>query len=294
MLAWPEWEAARAAGEIPPGVALVHLDAHEDMGIPDLEAPLPRDPDAARRLAEADFSVDEVVVPALLNGTVSELVWVTPPWLNEEPLDIDRQIGSVDGKRTEAVVGTSLSKSAFPDLRRFRTRVVGLADLADPGVPYVLDVDLDFFACENPHAGHLDEEIGEDEYDRLRDSGTVRFSGRAAEDGRFTDSVVLARPPGPFAWPVRIDAVKEVATGQVRYLRGFMCMGLYRDAFPVHRPEPGGIETAVRILGERLRTFSNPPALVTIARSVTSGFAPREPAAEAERRLLDLMADLNR
>ena len=32
-LAWPVWEEARARGDLRPGAVLLHLDAHEDLGV---------------------------------------------------------------------------------------------------------------------------------------------------------------------------------------------------------------------------------------------------------------------
>jgi hypothetical protein len=287
--AWPAWEEARARGEIPPGATLLHLDAHEDLGIPDLTAPLPADPAGARRLADTELTPEDPVVPALLNGTLSDYRWVPPEWLGEEPGEEERWVASRGGRRRElALFRGRPAPEDFPDARRWTWRVARLDDLtAAPGV--VLDVDLDWFACRNPHAGHTDVGITREEYERALAAGTVRFEGEAEEDGAVTHSIVLARPPGPWEWPVRLDRV-TAADGGVTWVRGFMCMGLYRDAFPVHRPEPGELDRAFARLEEALRRLP-PPALVTVARSVRSGFVPADLAPELERRLLALLAE---
>ena len=95
--AWPAWERARASGLIEAGAVLVHFDAHEDMGEPSSSEAIRADPNLAERLVETELTVEDVVVPALFTGTVSEFHWVTPPWLGLPAGDRTRQVGSVGG-----------------------------------------------------------------------------------------------------------------------------------------------------------------------------------------------------
>jgi len=259
-LAWPVWEEARAAGELRPGAVLLHLDAHEDLGLPTPEAEIVKagDLEAIRRLAERELDVDDVVVPALLTGTVSELVWVVPPWLDEAPRDHLREVGA--------------------DRREFRTRVVPLASLPDLDGDVVLDIDLDFFACENPHAGHGDRAIDEETYARHLAESEVRFEGEARDGDEVTESIVLARPPRDYSCRRRLDRVRNVETGAERFVLGYMCMGLYAERFPVHRPAEAEVRALARQVAEALDASGIRPAVITVARSDTAGFVPADRA----------------
>ena len=230
------WRSARDAGLLAPGTVLVHLDAHEDMGVPDEE--------------DAELTVSNFIVPALGEGIFSEVVWVVPPWLPEMPRTVKRA--------------------------GFRMRIVKLADLPPIEGPVALDVDLDFFACENPHAAHEDVEITEEEFERLLDAGTERMRGVAVEGSRRTESIVLARPPGSFTWPVRLDRVSDAETGEVRCYRGFICMGEYDDEFPVRRPSEAEWRGLVREVAAALGRSGLRPSVITVARSAGSGFVPAD------------------
>lgn len=279
-LAWPVWEEARAQGARP-GALLIHFDAHEDLGEPDLTEPLPTDPAEAIRVAAADLSVAEPIVPALLNATIAEVWWVVPPWLEEEPRDEVRFVGSTGGRRQELRVG-DLSEREFPDRRPWRYRVMRLAEVPTPPLPVILDIDLDFFACKNPHEGHTDTAIDRAEYDRGLAAGRVRLRGESTEGGRRTESTILARPPGPFTWPVRLDRITDLTTGAETFVRGSICMGEYDGAFPTHRPSPDDLTRAIDAVGKTLRRAGVRPYLITISRSATSGFVPPARAAAIE------------
>jgi len=243
------WRSLAAEGTLPVETVLVHLDAHEDMGVPD--------PD------EGELTVSNFIVPALREGILSEVVWVTPPWLGEIPRD-------------ELRAGHDF-------------RIVGLDELADLRGRVALDIDLDFFVTENPHDGHRDAAISKKEYDRLLASRRIRMRGTRVEAGRRTDSAVLARPEGRFTWPVRVDRITDLETGDVRYVRGYVCMGEYAGEFPVHRPSETEWRSLVAKVGEALRRSGLRPVVITVSRSSTSGFVPEEvidPLAEAVGEML--------
>ena len=63
-------------------------------------------------------------------------------------------------------------------------------------------------------------------------------------------------------------------------------MGEYRDAFPVRRPSDEEVDRLIRDLCAALARLPSPPLVVTVARSVTSGFCPADRAPALEAKLL--------
>ncbi|MEN8149290.1 MAG: UPF0489 family protein [Planctomycetota bacterium] len=244
------WRAAVAAGDLTPGGVLVHLDAHEDMGVPDPES--------------GELTVSNFIVPALREGIFSKVIWVAPPFLPQVP-------------RVEERGG-------------FRLHVVPFGMPLDLDGPVALDIDLDFFACENPHEGHEDVEITREEYEALLASRPVRMEGTFRDEGFETHSIVLARREGPYEWPIRIDRTTEVGTENVRYVRGCVCMGEYEGEFPVWRPTDAEWTALVRGVGAWLGEENWRPEVVTVARSAGSGFVPPDLVDRIERHVTEELA----
>ena len=235
------WRIDAKGGRLPAGTTLVHLDAHPDMGVPEA--------------GETELTVSNFIVPAITEGIFREMIWVPPHWLKADDA----------GGLVNRPAGT-------PPYFTF-----WIADV--PGVPgpVALDIDLDYFVCENPHEGHVDRQISKAEYEALLSSRRIRMQGTSDEETGFrTESAVLARKGSRFEWPVRVDRITDLKWGGVTYVRGCVCMGAYAGDFPVYRPSGEAWRRAVRMVGDALKKKAMRPVLITVSRSRSSGFVPKE------------------
>jgi hypothetical protein len=286
---------AREEGLLPESVRLVHVDAHADLGTPDLLAgSIHRGEDESearygQRLETvlAPLAVDDVLVPAALLGLVREVVWVVPDWLDEPILDEKLEVGSVGGRGWRLAVAEHLDEVIHPDRRALRLRVRRIDDLETPDAPWVLGLDLDALACRNPHADHADRDATEEEATRVLESGVLLARGMGGGPSVIRRSTLVLAPGE--AWPRRVDRIQDLATAAVRWVIGWRCLGEARR-LPVHDPAPGEAEAALRRLVARLAD-APPPALVVISRSAESGFVPAGRVAALERAAIDALRE---
>ena len=55
-----------------------------------------------------------------------------------------------------------------------------------------------------------------------------------------------------------------------------MCLGLYAERFPVHRPTDAEVRALAREMAGALDAAGIRPAVITVARSDTAGFVPAD------------------
>lgn len=67
------WDAAYYHGVIPQGSTLVHVDAHDDLSLPDYL------PTTLEELGKHDYNVGDFILPRVNVGIVSNIVWIKPP-----------------------------------------------------------------------------------------------------------------------------------------------------------------------------------------------------------------------
>ena len=194
----PYYVREKWAGTLPVdgGATILHLDSHADMGVP---RPPPEgfDGEQLDRYAE----INDFLVLAAFEGLAEHLIFVEPPWSNqfrccvyEDSATFDFAIG-VDGAnriRVDATAGDArrLGRDRFGHIfwrdgeprvggaatlsrvRHFRVSVVfsELADMpervvamVDASKPFVLDVDLDYFATESIGAVATRRDYGVDD-----------------------------------------------------------------------------------------------------------------------------------
>ena len=279
-------EALLVLARLPEGRRhLVHLDSHADLGVPDaLPAPLARA--GLDCLVADELAVDELVAPAVLLGFVDAMVWVVPAPVAQRERDERYEVGTVGGRGRRMTLGARLDELLFPDRTAFDVRVRRIANVRAPTGPWILDIDLDYFACANPHAEHLDRPIDAADAHALLSAARVLDRGAAKRaDGVLVESTVFEDPDGG-PWPRRLDRVENVWT------YGWRCLGASGAGLPVHSPTDAELDASVEALVRWLRSVGRAPDAVVLARSARSGFVPPERVDEIQSRVLGALREL--
>lgn len=269
------WHYAIQAGLMAPtGNSLLHVDEHADIGAPRLFQSvdeLGADLHAIHRFTFDELSCFEFIVPSLHLGLFDELVWIRQ--------GVERKSDQLVIVRTPQRAGQSfeliaynlingkraLPASAPTDGRQVRYLHQTEVDALHPLDKVVLDIDLDYFSCEDavnqPQRLEVTqaefEAFQTDRYHFLRVNQGSRIKMRE-EDGRFF---------------------------------------LYLKNYPEAAPTP--LRMSEETIVERLDRFAEflqrnqvRPQIIDIARSRFSGYTPGDQWAFIERQLVERLESL--
>jgi hypothetical protein len=265
------WQTAVQEGVLAPGGnTLLHVDEHSDMTLPRLRRPLGsiKGPDDLLQFTYDELDIGNFIWPAVYLGTFNRVVWVRD---SHKPGTTwkSMKICGRNADATEFVTGSSLAGTPYEkaaDIASMEFAPVTTRDSLRTDQPMVLDIDLDYFHCNDyPDYGDRSIEITRESYDQFV-SDRYHFlriapgSDVAAEhrDGKYY--LRFNQYPHPRESGSR-GAVEEKITGRIRGLMSWL-------------EKAGAV-----------------PPLVTICRSIHSGYTPREFAAFIEATLLDALRE---
>jgi hypothetical protein len=229
---------------------LVHVDEHSDMSLPRLRRPLSSAPGLPELL---DFVYEELDIgnfiwPAVYQGLFSRVFWLRH--VHSQALWRAMLICAKTSEQCEFVTGSRFTDPRYanaPDQQSVQYSHITANDTFPQHESWTLDIDLDYFCCNSftDIAGER-VEITRDAYEKIR-----------ADRYHF-----LLIAPGS-----KVSIVEKSS----RYYLVF-------NAFPDSTgPEFDSTTTVPRLnaLITWLRNADCPPKLITLCRSVRSGYTPR-------------------
>jgi hypothetical protein len=200
------------------GNFLLHVDEHADLGTPRLHRALDELGDDLRTIDRFTFdelSCFEFIVPALYQRLFAEWVWIqaNPP-RNSDQLLLVQGIGGKGSrfelKAADFVEGRPPLVPLWWHERASRYRLQTIAEPLEANDPLVLDIDLDYFSCEDAVNLVQKLEVTRDEYEsfsrdryhflRVNQGSRIKMQ---EEGGRFF--LYLRNYPEPMPTPLRVS-----------------------------------------------------------------------------------------
>jgi hypothetical protein len=258
-LAW--WDCRRNSLGVP--YHLIHIDEHADFGMPSLSSALPFGPKVSlAEVAELTYhqlTIGTFIVPAYLAGFFDRLSWVKPRVARTR---VAETIG-FDILDTPPFIKKGISKK--PSALIYQQ--VGWENIDIGQTPWMLDICLDAFACNPfPSSPNLKMEINKRQYEIFQASALnlwhARYGGNFKvweTNGRFFAGI---QEYVPVTNIIDETLIWSRAVGRMNKLKKF------------------------------LSSTCQPPEVVTLSRSVKSGYTPERLANRLETAIVDILIKL--
>lgn len=234
----------------PSGNQLVHVDEHSDMSLPRFRRPLSSVANLKELLAFVyeELDIGNFIWPAVYQGWFSRVFWVRQA--HSQQLWKAMRICATDDRQCEFVTGSRLSETEYANAADMQSVQYSYATTKDPfprHESWTLDIDLDYFCCNSfPDIAsqrieitlRAFEQISKDPYHFLRTSPGAKVSLVQDEGGCYLEFNSFPGHAGP-----SFDS--DTITPRLNQLRDWLMKSEY------------------------------PPKLITICRSVRSGYTPK-------------------
>lgn len=270
------WHKAKYEGYINEPLDLFHIDAHSDMMNSDgihnsIYFPNDSQVDYLEyydNIAKNEFNVGNFIIPAILNGLVKNVYYIFPKWKNHQVKRMKNNISSMFGEGKLFKHCLKINKNtdprlfqALPDFKHYNYSLLPI-DRVPKAKKVILDIDLDYFACSDssPSQMSFELEITKEQFRK--------------KDGFLQDENLKSA-----GLDVKFLEKDERFYARIANKRG-------EDGSKSYLPSRPEIVSEIDRLITTLKVRKIRPAVVTISRSCTSGFCPKNYAEFIETELL--------
>lgn len=263
------WRYAASAGWMAAkGNVLLHIDEHHDLWRPVLTRPL----NSLKNLVDVahftyqDLRIGSFICPAVYEGIFDSMLWMRYGYEKE----VETRLWSVWPKDELELEFVNKAHAPGDNLALPRTATtlrlisVGPRDRVYPDHSFVLDIDLDYFACNKKPDWKLEVEITASAYDE--------FCANPYHILRLPSDKVLARKRNG------------------SYFLVFNDNNTNMNDSASEQTEVASIDERADQFLRYLKELPAVPSFICVCRSVYSGYTPRKHARYVEERIIDAVS----
>jgi hypothetical protein len=261
------WRDAISKGIVPAkGNSILHVDEHSDMAFPAVETSIRdafKNDGDIRRFVYRELNIGNFLYVAIYLEIFNRIYWLRQRHENKQLSQIVSVLSTDGMGRTLHGISVDNPTRFFdPDRKTFRfTYIEPEEALEFPASPIILDIDLDYFSCDNSAGESWEIEITADAYQSLQDHPLHKLRLIA------TGHMEVKEKEGKY-FLIRKTIGKELRASESLILER--------------------IET----LATFLKRNSIQPALIDICRSRLSGYTPGDQWQFIEEHLLKQLQEL--
>lgn len=176
---------------------LLHVDEHSDFALPTLSNSLNSlngNLDKLYQFTYTELGIADFIIPAIYQGIFNELYWLKQTH-NVEQKEVKKQIFSLKAEGKVLFVTEEIKKAGLfnPDRKPVKNKLITIADtLKNEEKSVVLDIDIDYFSCDNKAGGIMEIEVTKEVYESYRnnpyDCIRIKLGGSAKieeKNGKF-------------------------------------------------------------------------------------------------------------
>lgn len=255
------WEEAVATGRIKKQTSLLHVDAHPDLSIPIItESVYSKD---TRGFIKRQLNIDNFIIPAVLRGIFKEVVFLNRALQIEKDNSVRKKqyIGTLQGKGkwiNNDFPLNSITRQLYPDFKQWYLTFTNNLETVKINEG-VLGIDLDYFYGYFYSQAQVSLKLTKAQLKRLK-----QFS--LSED--------------KYKFPLKYFNLQK---GVLRHNNYYPHLKGY-----IYNNSKSWIECAIRYFVDSLKMR---PLLISVCRSVKSGYMPKKYAEFTERTLIDYLTD---